>query len=230
MITWASWPAGWSNRVSSTRFPIPFPLLRPNRIMSTLPASQQPLVLRDSPARAFCQMVLIFVAGLFIYGWKLGDAPIAGTEPLRALVAHQMVQSGNLLIPSIYGELYLRKPPLQYWIVAATEKLAGVGNEFVWRLPSAIGSAFLAGFLAWWTGRWFGASARLVAGFSCLALIALWSQDRGGDIDALDTLASVVAACCILEIGFGPTRRQWLWSIALGISSGAMLLLKGPAG
>src|SRR3984957_5901380 len=193
--------------------------------MTTTIAPQQPLTLRDPPARAFLQLVLIFCAGLFIYGWKLGTPPLAGTEPLRALVAHQMVQSGNLLIPSIYGELYLRKPPLQYWIVAGTEKIAGVGNEFIWRLPSALGSAFLATFLAWWSARWFGDRARLIAGFSCVALIALWAQDRGADIDALDTLASVLAACCMLEICFGPTTQRALWTIALGISLGAMLLL-----
>src|SRR5206468_426184 len=132
-----------------------------------------------------------------------GVAPLAGTEPLRALVAHQMVQrGGDWMIPRIYGELYLRKPPLQYWIIAAFEKLFGVGNEFVWRLPSALGSALLAVFLAWWAGRWFGPRARLVAGFACLGILALWAQDRGGDIDALNTAASVVSACCILELGF----------------------------
>jgi len=198
--------------------------------MTTIAPSPQLPSVHDSPARKFSQLVLIFVAGMLIYGWKLGAPPIAGTEPLRALVAHQMVQSGTLLIPSIYGELYLRKPPLQYWIIAAAEKIAGVGNELVWRLPSAIGSAFLAAFLAWWTARWFGDRARLVTGFSCLALVALWSQDRGADIDALDTLASILTACCVLEMGFGPTEKRGIWTTVLGLCVGAMLLLKGPAG
>jgi 4-amino-4-deoxy-L-arabinose transferase-like glycosyltransferase len=180
------------------------------------------------------ELELIFLAGLFIYGWKLGVAPLAGTEPLRALVAHQMVQSGDLLVPHIYGELYLRKPPLQYWIVAAVEWAAGHGDEFIWRLPSAVGSAGLAVFLAWWGGRWFGDRARLVSGFSCLALIALWAQDRGGDIDALNTLFSVLTACCILEIVFGERdaqagRLKVGWCVALALCSGAALLLKGPA-
>jgi 4-amino-4-deoxy-L-arabinose transferase-like glycosyltransferase len=127
-------------------------------------STRNPTQFRLSP---LIELALIFVAGLFIYGWKLGVAPLAGTEPLRALVAHQMVQSGDLLVPHIYGELYLRKPPLQYWIVAAVEWAAGHGDEFIWRLPSAVGSAFLAVFLAWWGGRWFGDRARLVSGFSC---------------------------------------------------------------
>jgi 4-amino-4-deoxy-L-arabinose transferase-like glycosyltransferase len=193
-----------------------------------LEAAQGASKTRD--ARAVVDLLLILLAGLFIYGWKLGVAPLAGTEPLRALVAHQMVQGGDWMIPRIYGELYLRKPPLQYWIDAGFEKLFGVGNEFVWRLPSALGSALLAVFLAWWAARWFGPRARLVAGFGCLGILALWAQDRGGDIDALNTATSVVAACCILELGFGTTQRPWAWSIALALAVGATLLLKGPAG
>jgi 4-amino-4-deoxy-L-arabinose transferase-like glycosyltransferase len=150
--------------------------------------------------RAAVELLLIFAAGLFIYGYRLGDAPLDRTEPHRALVAHQMVSSGEWLIPRLFGEIYLRKPPLIYWIEGGTEKLIGHGGEFVWRLPSAIGSALLAVILAAWSARWFGAFARLPAGFACLALIPLWAQDRGADIDALNTLASVVTAMVIIEM------------------------------
>ncbi len=180
-------------------------------------------------SRTTIELCAILLAGLFIYTWRLGAAPIDGTEPLRALVGHQMAQGGSLLVPRIYGEVYLRKPPLMYWIIAATEKALGYGDEFVWRLPSALGAVALAIFLAWWAGRWFGDAARLVSGFACLGLIALWAQDRGADIDSLDTLTSVLAACCILELGFGPARQRWLWVVALAAAAGAALLLKGPA-
>jgi 4-amino-4-deoxy-L-arabinose transferase-like glycosyltransferase len=180
--------------------------------------------------RRYTDLLIILAAGLFIYGYALGDAPLDRTEPHRALVAHEMVQSGDWVIPRLLGEVYLRKPPLIYWVEAVAEKIAGHGDELVWRLPSAIGSALLAVFLAWWSGRWFGDFARLAAGIGCLAIVAVWEQDRGADIDALNTLASVITACIILEILYGPTRRGWLWTIWLSISMGATLLLKGPSG
>jgi len=50
------------------------------------------------------------------------------------------------------------------------------------------------------------------------------------EIDALNTLASVACACCVLECGFGPTKRRWAWGGFAALSMAALLLLKGPAG
>jgi 4-amino-4-deoxy-L-arabinose transferase-like glycosyltransferase len=109
----------------------------------------------------------------------------------------------------------------------------------------------LAVILAMWSARWFGPFARLPAGLACLTLIPLWEQDRGADIDALNTLASVITAMLLLEIisaapgtqgqgrgpnplpehlARGPEKSSSLWIIALSISLGATLLLKGPGG
>jgi 4-amino-4-deoxy-L-arabinose transferase-like glycosyltransferase len=180
--------------------------------------------------RLFFQLTAILLTGLFIYGFRLGDSPLDRTEPFRALVAHQMVKGGDWLIPRLYGEVYLRKPPLIYWIEASVEKAFGRGNEFVWRVPSAVGSALLAVFLAWWTGRWFGPRARLPAGFACLSLVALWDQNRGADIDALNTAFAVVSSVCVLELICGFQRWRIVWAVGLGLSLGATLLLKGPGG
>ena len=77
------------------------------------------------------QLLIVLLAGLFIYGFRLGDSPLDRTEPFRARwSAHlEMVKGGDWLIPRLYGEVYLRKPPLIYWIEAGTEKLMGRGDE-----------------------------------------------------------------------------------------------------
>jgi 4-amino-4-deoxy-L-arabinose transferase-like glycosyltransferase len=214
--------------------------------MTDAALSLLPSATRSKRSFAAIELLLILLAGLFVYCWKLGDSPLDRTEPHRALVAHQMATGGDWLIPHLFGEVYLRKPPLIYWLQAATEKVVGHGNEFVWRLPSAVGSALLAVVLAWWASRWFGPFARLPAGFACLALIALWEQDRGADIDALNTVASVIAAMVILEILFGdratpiapgesrtvPVRSSFHvgWTFALAVFTWATLMLKGPGG
>jgi len=180
--------------------------------------------------RTLLQLFTILAAGLFIYGLHLGDSPLDRTEPFRALVAHQMAHGGSWLVPHLYGELYLRKPPLIYWIEASVELLFHHGNEFIWRLPSAVGSALLAMFVAWWSGRWFGQRAILPSGFACLALIAVWDQDRSADIDALNTAFAVITSAAVLELLYGNTRWKFFWTIAFGLSLGATLLLKGPGG
>ncbi len=172
----------------------------------------------------------MFLAGLFVYGYRLWDAPLDRTEPHRALVAHQMVQGGSWLLPRLNGELYLRKPPLIYWTEAVAEQVTGRDQPWAWRLPSALGSAALAAIVAWWAGRWFGAAAAGPAGVAVLAIIPLWDQDRAADIDALNTAAAVVTALLVLELIYGPARRRWAWVAALAVSVAAMLMLKGPGG
>ena len=172
----------------------------------------------------------VFLAAAFVYGYRLWDAPLDRTEPHRALVAHQMVQGGSWLLPRLNGELYLRKPPLIYWVEAVAEEVTGHAEPWAWRLPSALGSACLAAVLAAWAGRWFGTAAVAPAGIACLALIPLWDQDRAADIDALNTVAAVVTAMLALELIYGPVRRRWPWVAGLAGSVAAMLLLKGPGG
>ena len=76
---------------------------------------------------------LTFLFGLLAFSWRIGEAPLAGTEGHRAIVAHQMVESGEWLVPKLYEVVYLRKPPLIYWLQAAAETVAGEAAEWVWR-------------------------------------------------------------------------------------------------
>ena len=164
------------------------------------PPHSQGSIAKD--AALVCAVTL--AAGL----WGLGSSPLAHTEPHRALTAHQMVRTGQWLVPRLYGYVCLRKPPLCYWVMAAVERVAGRGNEWVWRLPSVLSAAALAAFLCVMGHRWFGRPAGVVTGFSFLALVALWAESRSAQIDAMNTLASVVCACAVIETGFGPRRSR----------------------
>jgi len=191
--------------------------------------STRPRMERTGPKPGLT-LALLLAAGLFVNLYGLGDSPLARSEGLRALTGHQMARDGNYLVPKLYGKVYLRKPPLHYWTIAAAEQATGTTNEFVWRLPSALSAVGLIG-LMWWVGlRWFGRTGAAVSGLATLGMVALWSQNRAAEIDALNTLASMLCAAALLEIGFGQTRRRWAWSIVAAAAFGATLLVKGPAG
>ncbi len=69
---------------------------------------------------------------------NLGTFPLHADEPTRALVALEMMISGNYVEPTINGIAYLNKPPLYNWLLVAVYQLSGTVNEFWTRLPAVI--------------------------------------------------------------------------------------------
>jgi 4-amino-4-deoxy-L-arabinose transferase-like glycosyltransferase len=181
-------------------------------------------------APVIVDLAIVFLLGICINGYLLNQGPLAGTEGHRALTAHQMVTSGQWLLPKLYDQYYLRKPPLHYWILGGLEILTGRSNAFIWRIPSVLAGALLGIFFYWISFRWFGRLAALVAGISCCGLVALWGQNRTAEIDALNTLACVATACLLLDLGYGPVRHRALITLYAGVAFGAAMMLKGPAG
>lgn len=78
--------------------------------------------------------VIIFTPGLF---YNLGIMPLIEDESIRALVALEMIISGDYWTPTLGGELYFKKPPLYNWILVIFFKLFGV-SDFVFRIPVVI--------------------------------------------------------------------------------------------
>lgn len=68
----------------------------------------------------------------------LGVRPlISPAEARYALVAREMLESGDWIQPHFNHTRYYEKPPLTYWCVAASYRLFGF-TEFAARLPSAL--------------------------------------------------------------------------------------------
>jgi 4-amino-4-deoxy-L-arabinose transferase-like glycosyltransferase len=179
-------------------------------------------------------VAVVFLAALVCFLPLPPNSPLAGTEGHRSVTAHQMAESGEWLVPRMYGRVYLAKPPLHYWILATFEKVSGIASPFIWRLPSAVEASILAATLCWLARRWFGGIAGIVGGLSYIALVAMWGQDRGADIDLTNALVSTVAAICLLEMQFGPTADRPAHRIGYtalgGVAIGASFLTKGPCG
>lgn len=59
-------------------------------------------------------------------------------EPRRAVVAMEMIFSGNYVVPTLNGEPYLNKPPLLSWITVSSFVFLNSFSEFAHRLPTLI--------------------------------------------------------------------------------------------
>ena len=91
--------------------------------------------------------VLIAVALLWAIAYlpNLGVRPLRLEEGRRATPAREMLQSGNFVLPTLYGEPYLNKPPMFFWVVATCGWVQGEVNALSTRLPSVL--SLLAGAL-----------------------------------------------------------------------------------
>ena len=183
----------------------------------------------EKKASSWGRVLFVFAVVLLSNLWAVDRCPLAGTEGHRAIAAHQMLGSGDWLVPKLYGQVYLRKPPLHYWMLAGLEKITGLSGVWIWRFPSVLAAALTAAFLCFMGARWFGPPAGLVSGLSYLTLLVLWSQNRSADVDAVNILFSVVAACSLIELRSDRCTRPFPWFATLAVSFGAALLVKGPA-
>src|SRR4029077_1472703 len=83
---------------------------------------------------------LIFFACFF----GLGAYPLLDhNEGMYAAIARDMLRNGDFIIPHLNGLPYIEKPPLLYWLMAASMAVFGQ-NEFAVRLIPALALCFTA--------------------------------------------------------------------------------------
>lgn len=81
--------------------------------------------------------VLAVVFGLF-YTLFLGQLPLLEPDEGRyAEIPREMLERGDLVTPRLNHVKYFEKPPLHYWLNAASQSVLG-GSEFAVRFPSAL--------------------------------------------------------------------------------------------
>lgn len=168
---------------------------------------------------------------VMLFSWQLGRAPLAGTEGHRALTADQMVKNGDWLVPHLWDNVYLRKPPLQYWLIGSLQQLTGQSGTWIWRLPAVLASSLLGGVLVRLATRHASVAAGWCTGLAYASLIPLWLQNRSADIDAANTAAAVIGALALIQLHDRPIKSKRLLSLMAMATLGtaATLMLKAHA-
>ncbi len=150
----------------------------------------------------------------------------AQDEAVYSHTALRMAREGDWLTPRFLERYVLYKPPLAYWLQAASVQLFGV-SPFALRLPSLLAAAAAAALVFRWVllanGLWPAVAAvllltgsRLYFGLARLALM-----------DALLTLCFVVALDALGRDPDLETRRaRWVF----GSATGCAILTKWLAG
>jgi 4-amino-4-deoxy-L-arabinose transferase-like glycosyltransferase len=164
-------------------------------------------------------LALLLLAALVVLGAGMGlRDPWPSDEPRFALVAKQMVESGDWLFPRRGSELYSDKPPMLMWLQALAFQLTGQWR-IAFLLPSLL-AALGTLVLVWDLGRrLFTPRAGLLAAIAVLSALMFSFQTKRAQIDPLVTFFITLANWGLLRhLLLGPNwKLYWLGCFAAGL-------------
>ncbi len=198
-------------------------------IIPRMTSTPFPRSVRDAERSAW----LFWIVAVLVLGAGLGlRDPWPADEPRFALVARQMVESGQWLFPHRGSELYPDKPPLFMWLQAAAYTVLRD-----WRIAFLLPSLLAALGTLWcvvdlgrrlWTRR-----VGLYAGWALLFAFQFTYQAKKAQIDPLVTFWITLANYGFLRHFLtGPDARMWwlgwfaagLGTITKGVGAIALLM------
>ncbi len=169
-------------------------------------------------------MLLLWSFFLFFYGIHQGD--LYRTEGLRAIVGAEMYRSGDLVVPRLYGEPILTKPPLFYWCIAFTGTIFGEVTTWSARLPAALAGC-LAVVIAFLTmRRYFGPMVGFLSGLATPCSFLWLDKGSSAEIDTVLVMWVLGAWACFLRVlEMRPDDHQqfgWWLATLLCVSGGVL--------
>ena len=142
------------------------------------------------------------------------------------VVVQEMLKSGNWLLPTMNGEVYLAKPPLLYWLMAASCTLFKSQAEWAMRLPSSLMAVALIGLFLHRAAKYLGPGPAALFGAAILA-----SSESFIEFARTAQIEMLLALTCSLSVFFfldylKSGRKLWLYLAYTAL--GAAILTKGP--
>lgn len=172
----------------------------------------------------FLFLVLVLIV---IYLPFLGQPAWDGNEPKRAIVAREMLNTGNYFAPVIHGQPYFVKPPLMNWLIAGSGGFFGAVNEWSARLPSVLMTFATSILLYFLTKGWLTRESRFFAALAFLTMIGIMGKGRTAEIDSL-FIFLVTLNLLVWIYGYTrPWKDSRLWIVSLSLLA-ISFLSKGP--
>jgi 4-amino-4-deoxy-L-arabinose transferase-like glycosyltransferase len=191
----------------------------------------------DSTTMRLGGVAIWLISGLLLF-IGLGVPTVTRTQEARVLeTAREMVGAPfkQWMLPQVNGHPRLQKPPLAYWLTAASFWAFGVG-EAQGRLPAALASWITVGLTMLMARRLFGVRAACMTGVAMVGSIMFFRHARLAETDIL-VMAFVTASIMALWHAFGiddddeygPAGTAVLNHLA-AVMAALAVLSKGPGG
>jgi 4-amino-4-deoxy-L-arabinose transferase-like glycosyltransferase len=189
-------------------------------------------------------VVLLWAASLVLLFTHLGDAPLRDwDEGLVARVAEEISLKPfpSNLMPTLWGEPYLNKPPLLHGLIASaiqlwrgdaeSEALRQVPPEWLVRAIPAFCSSLIVPLVAMvqWRLRPGDRWAAICSAAVALTLLPLMRHGRLAMLDGTLISAMALQWWALLSLPREPQAHQLrCWGVIAGLAGSLILLLKAP--
>jgi 4-amino-4-deoxy-L-arabinose transferase-like glycosyltransferase len=158
---------------------------------------------------------------------SLGAAPLERAEIYFVDAARAMVESGDWLVPRYRGEAFFDKPPLTYWLMAASFRAFGFTLAAARAVPVAA-ALLLVAATAWLGRRAFDRATGAMAAAVLASTLLFLTFGRVAMSDMLLALWTTAAVALSFDLDDAPPRRRALAALGLGAVLGLGFLTKGP--
>jgi len=167
--------------------------------------------------------LMSIAASLILIGLGLRD-PWPADEPRFALVAKEMIDTGQWFFPARAQELYPDKPPIFMWSIAVFYWLTDSIN-FAFLIPSAL-SGLLTVFLVYDIARkLWSTQIGFIAGLLLLFSLQFMVQAKTAQIDAM--VCAWITLGCYGLLRFTLVDGKWRWYFIAWFFMGIGVITKG---
>jgi len=197
--------------------PTPVPAVDPPRIPAFQPTAPSSISARD--------LLWLALALLVIFGTGLGMRdPWPADEPRFAVIARDMVATGEWLFPRVGADLYADKPPLFFWMLATCYALFG-SIKWAFLVPSLLAAASTIFLIYDFGRRLVSREAGLGAALITVSTLHFVMTLRGAQIDPmLCGLTTLSLYALLRHLLLGPS---WGWYMIGGAVAGLGVITKG---
>jgi 4-amino-4-deoxy-L-arabinose transferase-like glycosyltransferase len=173
-------------------------------------------------------LLATIVLGLLIFFFNLGGRDLWDPDETRyAVVAREMRETGQWILPHLNGAIYAEKPPFFFWLVNLSVFFLGEGSELANRLPSAL-AGFATILLTFFLGeRLFNSKVGFLSASSLATCLFFPLISRWMVLDSLFTLLFLLTLYCFY-LGFEKEEGRRKYYFLAGLFIGLGVLTKGP--
>lgn len=177
-------------------------------------------------SRRYEWIVVLFAAVIFLSGIISPPSLMDDVDASQALIARNMLQSGDWVTARLDGVAFLDKAPLKSWITAIFFAVFGI-HDWVARIPGAL-SAIALCWVTFRFGRWaFSPQVGFYAGLFLSTCIGLFLFTRIVIPDVVLTLSITVSLWAFLramdEDEHEEHPRLWAYLMAASLAAGVLL-------